>query len=376
MAQTQAVCTIIAKNYLASARTLCESLLALHKDTDCYVLVVDEFEGYINPAEERFEVVKLSDLDIPNPRAFCFKYDVTELSTAAKPYLLEYLIAEKSIDKLLYIDPDVLITNRLDPLFERLNAYDIVLTPHLDTDYPDDNLRPNDQSIMKSGVFNLGFIGIRASETTRDFLEWWQSKVYTKCVIDRASGYFVDQKFIDLVPSLFDNFFVEKDVGYNVAYWNLHSRTISKDDEGWKCNGRPLRFFHFSGYRPERPEMIASHMTRYRMSDRPDLHPLFSVYTDRLNQNGYHKSRPWRYTFNYFDDGRAIPREVRIAYRNSEEWQKCADPFQSPALKRLAWLTEKRQTNSVVDSIVRRLYERFSFSRRLIDYWIRSAAAD
>jgi len=106
------MCTIIAKNYLAFARTLAQSFLSFHPDYKCYVLIVDDFEGYINPADECFEIVRLTDLEIPNLPDFCFKYNVKELCTAAKAQLLDYLIREKIARELLYLDPDILITGR------------------------------------------------------------------------------------------------------------------------------------------------------------------------------------------------------------------------------------------------------------------------
>ena len=331
----RAVCTIIANNYIAFARTLIESLLAVHPECACYVLIVDNFEGLIDPAAEKFEIVGMQELGIPDLSSFCFKYDVTELSTAAKPYLLEYLLAERGVEQLLYIDPDILVTNRLDGLFERLETSDIVLTPHLDTDYPEDGLLPNDAFILKSGVFNLGFIGVRSSPGVGEFLHWWQGKVYNKCVMDHAKGYFVDQRFIDLLPGLFDSYFVEKDTGYNVAYWNLHSRRLENNDGVWSCNGAPLYFYHFSGYRINQPDAISSHMTRYRISDRPDIAPLFAAYRARLIANGYEESINRPYSHGYFSNGQPIPKQLRIEYRNAAaQWKDLGDPFTSALLAR------------------------------------------
>ena len=138
----------------------------------------------------------------------------------------------------------------MDDIYEKLETYDIVLTPHLDTDYPADGLLPDDSHILRAGQFNLGFIGINSSENAKSFLNWWKPKLYEHCVVDVMNGYFVDQKFIDFVPVLFENFHVEKQTGYNVAYWNLHSRRVHKQNGAWHCNESPLYFFHFSGYDP------------------------------------------------------------------------------------------------------------------------------
>ena len=42
-------------------------------------------------------------------------------------------------------------------------------------------------------------------------------------------GLFVDQRWVDLVPALFDDYVVMKRAGLNVAYWNLHERSIELD---------------------------------------------------------------------------------------------------------------------------------------------------
>src|SRR5262245_39981226 len=208
-----AVCTIIAKNYLAFARTLAQSFRRFHPDYKVYVLIVDDFETYIT-SDECFEILKLTDLKIPKLQSLCFKYDVKELCTAVKARLLEYLLREKSVARLMYLDPDILVTAPLDQLFEKLGEFDLVLTPHLDTDYPDDGFIPDDGHILRAGQFNLGFIAVNSSENALNFLNWWKPKLSENCAVDLLRGYFVDQKFIDFVPIFFENFWIERDTGY------------------------------------------------------------------------------------------------------------------------------------------------------------------
>lgn len=339
MIQNQAACTIIAKNYVAYARTLAQSFLSFHPGCKFYVLIVDDFEGRINPSDECFEIVKLTSLNIPGLRSFCFKYNIKELCTAAKAHLLDYLTREKLVEKLLYLDPDILVTGPLDKLYEKLGSYDIILTPHLDTDYPDDDLLPDDGYILRAGQFNLGFIGVNSSENAKSFLNWWKPKLYKKCIVDILHGYFVDQKFIDFVPIFFKNFFVETDTGCNVAYWNLHSRRISRENGTWMCNDGPLYFFHFSGYKLDSIE-ISNYIPdspRYSLSNRHDLRDLFAEYKNLLLRNGYKEASVWRYTFECFNTGEHIPDNVRLCYRNlSDKWRELGDPFESKELKRLA----------------------------------------
>src|ERR1041385_7880133 len=300
MITNEAICTIVAKNYIASARTLAQSFLTLHPNHRIYVLIVDKFDGYIEPNDEIFEIVRLGDLELPEPEGFCFQYDVKELCTAVKGFLLEHLIRKKGVDRLLYLDPDILVTGSLEHLFAKLRTHDMVLTPHLDEDYPDDGLLPDDGYILRAGVFNLGFIGINSSANASNFLAWWKPKLSKHCVVDIANGYFVDQKFMDLAPLFFQNVLIERDAGYSTAYWNAHTRHLSHSHGSWKCNDGPLYFFHFSGYSPNNAAVsahIPNHVSRHKFSNRPDLKEIFSAYKEVLVKNGHYQARKWPYTF-------------------------------------------------------------------------------
>ena len=81
------ICTIIAKNYISFARTLCDSFLKYNENGKCFVLIIDDIENYVILEKENFEIIRIEELKIPNLREFCFKYNITELSTAVKPYL-------------------------------------------------------------------------------------------------------------------------------------------------------------------------------------------------------------------------------------------------------------------------------------------------
>ena len=51
-----AVCTIVAKNYLAQARVLMESVRLCNPDLLRIVILVDRIDGYFDPAKEPFDL--------------------------------------------------------------------------------------------------------------------------------------------------------------------------------------------------------------------------------------------------------------------------------------------------------------------------------
>ena len=60
----------------------------------------------------------------------------------------------------VYLDPDIYVTSQLEELTNILGKEgDIILTPHLLAPIFDD-MSPSEHSIMKAGVYNLGFLGL------------------------------------------------------------------------------------------------------------------------------------------------------------------------------------------------------------------------
>lgn len=321
------ICTIVAKNYISHARTLAQSFLQHHPGGQCFVLVVDKVDGLVKSDAEPFDLVKLEDLGIAKVETMAMKYNITEFSTSVKPFFLEYLLELHQPESLMYLDPDILVTGSLEKLSEELSLADIILTPHLDTDYPDDGLLPDDSHIMRSGIFNLGFLGIRNCENSRNFLHWWQIKLSDRCVVDPWKGYMVDQKFIDYAYVLFRNISIIHDTSFNVAYWNIHSRFLEKADNGWLCNGKPLKFFHFSNYRPEQPDEISKYQTRFSFQTRPDLKPIFDFYGRLLRENGYDETSRWTYTWSRYSNGKNVSHSARRYFRNTPKLLELEHPF-------------------------------------------------
>src|SRR5918998_3044730 len=155
------VCTIIAKNYLAFARVLGRSLAENAPGVRFSVLVIDAHEGYIGPSREPFELITPADLELPEFGRMAAMYDVLELSTAVKPWLLRRLLARADGGSVVYLDPDIEIFSPLDELDERIREHGLVLTPHATAPMPRDGRRPTEQDILIAGAFNLGFIGLR-----------------------------------------------------------------------------------------------------------------------------------------------------------------------------------------------------------------------
>ena len=307
MSGSTAIFTIIAKNYLAYARVLMRSAAKFHPDWRRFVILVDRVDGYFDPAAEDFEIVLSSDLPIPRSRWFHFKYSVMELSTAVKPYAFEYLFGAHGFDRIVYLDPDIELYWPLDKVVSALDTANIALTPHL-TGALDDDRRPSEIDILRAGAYNLGFIGISRTPESSAFLAWWQQRLYDHCVVDLPRGLFVDQRWVDLVPGLFEGVAILRDPGLNVAYWNVAHRTVVLAANGYEVDGSRLCFFHFSGYDPLDPDRLSCHQNRFRVDQlSPATQQLLVSYRDSLLSAGYASAKAWPYAFGFFQNGERIP---------------------------------------------------------------------
>jgi len=322
-----AACTIIAKNYLPMARALADSWNVAHPQCPFFILLLDSPEGFFRPQEEEFETVLVTDLDIPNLNGFLFKYSILEASTAVKPYLLDYLFRRYSVDKLLYLDPDILIYKPLEPLQRALDSAYVLLTPHLLSPLPNDGRGQTEHDILQAGTYNLGFLGIRNSLETRRLLRWWSEKLYHHCIVSFQDNLFVDQRWMDMVPGLFDGVQIIRHPGFNAAYWNLHERTISVEDEV-RVNDLPLYFFHFSGFDPNKPWIVSKYQTRFEMTTIGDTRKLYMQYRDLLVEKGWFETSGWPYEHDYFANGVKIPPAARKYYWDlGPEVAHLGDPF-------------------------------------------------
>ena len=321
------ICTIAAKNYLAHVRVLTDSFLKYHPEAKVFVLLADEVDQYFDPSTERFQTVSLQEIGVDGLRAFLFKYGILEVSTAVKPFFLEYLFRRYGLRKLVYLDPDILVTNSLAPLSEMLEKHSIILTPHL-LDPIDDDLKPSELDIVRAGTYNLGFIALKNNETTESFLSWWKKRLYDHCVMAPSEGLHVDQKWVELALGFFEDILVLRDPGYNVAYWNMGGRRLTVKNGRYFVNGELLRFFHFSGFDPDSMDQISRHQNRFTLKSVPAYETLFETYRDLLYSEGARQAREWPWKYDYFDNGVRIPGIARKVYRESKELQQeCPNPF-------------------------------------------------
>jgi glycosyltransferase involved in cell wall biosynthesis len=335
------ICTIIAKNYVAYARVLARSFREHHPDARCFVLVIDDTVGYLEAADEPFELITPDQLRLDGFEWMAARYDVLELSTAVKPWLLRYLLHDRGLEKIAYLDPDIEVCSSLAEIDALLDDHEIALIPHIIEPIPNDGRKPSETDILIAGAYNLGFVALARRPQVDALLSWWSEHLATECLVAPERGIFVDQRWMDFVPGFLERVAVIRDPGYDVAYWNLHSRPLERRDGELLAAGRPLRFMHFSGFDPLDPSRLSKHQNRIDVVPGEPLADLCREYAQRVLAEGHRDAKSWPYTYAALPDGMPLDRVTRAGYAIAEGEGAVRSSIFAPegAGELLDWLT-------------------------------------
>ena len=345
--------TIVAKNYLPYAMVLAESFLECNPGCEFTCVIVDETVSPFELVDAQVKFIGVQQLSgfVQDFWLMSTMYDVTEFSTALKPFVLEELL--DSYEAVMYIDPDIKVYGSLTSLFERSKSDGWVLTPHCLQPMKRDGLTPSEADIMQSGIYNLGFIGVSASATP--MLRWWQERLLRDAISDPARQLFTDQRWIDMAAAAFHPA-VEKSTAYNVAYWNLDQRALELDGDQVLVDGSPLMFFHFSGFNPKTPWWLSKHHpTRPRnlVSSSPALEKLCEDYAKHVLSKQAHMGLQTPYRWNQIAPGFNLDRSIRRYFREEciladrGEAPYPPNPFSDGPTEFVDWLEAERPAGGV-----------------------------
>jgi glycosyltransferase involved in cell wall biosynthesis len=338
-------CTIIARNYLAHARTLARSFLEHHPGGHFTVLVIDGDES-VRTGDDQFEVMLPDQIGIDEDEfgRMAMLYDVMELATAVKPSLLKTLLARGG-DDITYFDPDIEVFTPLDDISDLARKHSIVLTPHVLAPLPHHGGDEGEVTLLLAGMFNLGFIGVGRGAAA--FLDWWAERLARSGHVLPKRGQFVDQRWVDFVPALFEHV-VLREPACNVAHWNLETRRFERVDDDYRVDGSPLRFFHYSGFDPERPFLLSKFLgrnPRILLSEQPALAHICAQYAEKVLAAGYREAKAQPYGFGTLPNGVRITPLMRRLYSRAlraaeeEDGDEPPPPFDD-ADRFVAWLNE------------------------------------
>lgn len=239
-------CTIITSNYFFYTKAIYDSLDLYSENLSFKVLIVDDFNKNLH--YKSIELISLEDIK----SNFAADYNLikhyendreSNLRWALKPLFLKYLIDFRSLEKVIFIDPDTYFFKNPSFLFKKLDKADILITPHWRSKDPflDES---NFNELFSGGLFNAGFFGCTSKSV--NVLDWWFRVCAYKMI--KTDGFYVDQAYLNLIPIYFSGQVkILQHKGCNVANWNMvECKRTNNGKEVLICNEFPIVFIHFT----------------------------------------------------------------------------------------------------------------------------------
>lgn len=278
--------TICSLNYMHQAITLGNSFLKHNPNSKFIIGLVDIINDTVdNNKLSNLEILPVSSvIDKNKLENMVKKYNIIELNTSVKPFYFNYFFKQNQFDKIIYLDPDICVYNSFEFIENKLEGnISCIVTPHCNT--PNTNDIFNDHLYLKVGVFNLGFLALKNNKESQDFINWLMQRLFSSCYISPYRNLFVDQLWTNLAICYFENILVLKDIGYNMAIWNLHERILSNANNHYYVNNNvPLVFFHFSGVVVD-DFLITRHDNKLNFENRPEMKKIINDYHSELIKN-------------------------------------------------------------------------------------------
>ena len=326
------------RDHLPYAAVLVGSIERFHPEIDVYLVVVDLDLGEPTPQIGRARLVPASELGIGKLGYLRLALSAAQLCMAVKPAACRW-VASLGYEAVLSFDADIEIFAPLDRLLTELVGRSWVVTPHLLAPFPDAErawAHPTLFEIGSAGFLNSGLFAFAPNEASLAFLHRWEEIVL-------APGAFLDhqaeQNAFNWLTSFAEGVLVLRDPAYNVAYWNLHDRSLRwsgldreagevGDAEGFTVDGAPLVAFHFSGLPPGDEWRLSVHDYRHSLYLLPSLAALAGGYRRRLAQHGLAEARARPYTYAAWPSGQQIDGPMRRVFQRGELhlWRD-VDPF-------------------------------------------------
>lgn len=287
--------TVVTPNYLAHALSLKKSFLQHNQESDFFICVVGNENQY--PGKDIENVYFVNNLNDNRIEGMVKRYNPFELSCALKPFFASHILENHmKIFRLIYLDGDMYVFGT----FASLSESAITISPHRtkNTAYLPESKNYSLISLNRYGVYNAGYFELQRKPEAFAFLDWWKNLLENMGYEKPDEHLFTDQLWLNLVHSFFDDVYVNKDPGYNVAIWNLIERQVEERNGSFFVNKQPLVLYHFSKYDMKEPDKLVYYEEPYLTFEKfPVLRGIYKKYREGLLQEGYEQFKSLPYPF-------------------------------------------------------------------------------
>ena len=262
-------CTYFDHRYASMGLALHASLQRHCPGSRLWVLCLDEeCERLLRAIDlPGIHVVPLAELEHRDPQlAGCrATRSLVEYYFTLSPCLPKHLFAtHPEIESITYLDSDLYFFSRPGPIFDEIGAAPVAITPHR---FPSRRA----PRLLKFGRYNVGWLTFQRSAEALNCLSWWRDRCIEWCYDRVEPARFADQKYLDSFESLFPATHVIRNIGANVAPWNVEGVHVTQAQGIPRVDGDPVVYFHFQALRKLRDDAYDTNLDDYHARLTPSL---------------------------------------------------------------------------------------------------------
>ena len=243
-------CTLFDIGYAARGLAMINSLKSHLPNSHVTILCMDEqVEAlFCVLGLDNVKTMRLADLEAAEPRLADCKTtrNRSEYCWTLSSVLTHHLMrTDETIDRLTYLDADLLFFSDPQTLFDEMGARDIAITEH--------RYAPHLSHLLPFGRFCVQWVSFRRSETGLACLANWRAQCLDWCFAYTDEGRYGDQKYLDSWPDEYgDAVCIIDNIGAGAAPWNFVQYAFGLNGDTPSVNGRDLVFYHFHQFKKMR----------------------------------------------------------------------------------------------------------------------------
>ncbi len=292
-------------NYLAKGLTLYKSIAENCADFRLFVLCLDaETWSYFEKNQSSFPnliPITIEELEEHDSALQVCKTNRSKIEFyfTLSPCLPIYLIHRYQLPHICTLDADILFLSRPTKIFDYLNDYSIIVTPHKFSKELERN--------KKFGVYNVSFQIFKNDEFGMSCLNRWREQCIEWCgdTYDEINERFADQKYLDEWHNLFPN--RVKDLDDNVcglAPWNLNNYNISLKEKRYYSNKERIVFFHFHHFKFFNSALAFNGFSAYRVRSNKAIKSLYLLYWNKLADENFASNTFKEHSLRYYNSNK------------------------------------------------------------------------